>query len=358
MAHRGYPNQWYRGYEFIVLPEIVPETLASSSQTPLLSASAWHKTYNLVKQHTRLMNDYLTIRPDVQAALEAGQPVVALETTIIAHGLPWPRNLECAQNLEHVIQQAGACPATIGLQAGQIKIGLSESELEHFAKADNIHKVSRRDLATMIASKQDGATTVAATMICAHLAGIKVFATGGMGGVHRGAEASFDISADLTELGRTPVTVVCAGAKSILDLPKTLEVLETQGVPVLGYGTDKLPAFYVRDSGLTLDGRLESAAEAAHIMRVREDLNLAGGMVIAVPIPEVQALPAQEVEAWIKQALAEAEQAGISGKAITPFLLQRIAGLSQGRALQANLALVENNARVAAEIAKALTALA
>ena len=303
------------------------------------------------------MNAYLDIQPELQQALHAGQPIVALETTIISHGLPWPTNLECAKNLEIAIREAGALPATIGLIKGRIKIGLSEQELEYFAQADDIVKVSRRDLATVIAQKQNGATTVAATMICAHLTGIKVFATGGIGGVHRGAESSFDVSADLLELARTPVTVVCAGAKNILDLPKTLEVLETQGVPVLGYGTDEFPAFYLRSSGLTVDVRLDSATDIARIIAAREQLGLAGGTVVAVPIPVEQALPAAEFERWLQTALAEAAAAAISGKDTTPFLLARISELSQGRTLPANLALVENNAKHAAAIAKALAIL-
>ena len=295
------------------------------------------------------------VRSDIAEALAAHKPVVALESTIIAHGLPWPDNLQCAQQLEAIVHAHGAQPATIGICRGHITIGLNAAELEHFAHSDQIHKVSRRDLATVIAQGRDGATTVAATMICAHLAGIQVFATGGIGGVHRDAEHSFDISADLTELARTPVTVVCAGAKSILDLPKTLEVLETQGVPVLGYQSDEFPAFYVRSSGLTVDSRIDSAQDAARIITLRRELKLAGGEIIAVPIPESQALPADEVEHWIEQALHEAERAGISGKDSTPFLLARLAALSKGRALQANLALVENNAAVAAQIAVAVS---
>ena len=303
------------------------------------------------------MNAYLDIQPELQQALNQKQPVVALETTIISHGLPWPTNLQCAKNLQTTIRKAGALPATIGIIQGKIKIGLSERELEHFARADNIIKVSRRDLATVIAQKQDGATTVAATMICAHLTGIKVFATGGIGGVHRGAESSFDVSADLLELARTPVTVVCAGAKNILDLPKTLEVLETQGVPVLGYGTDEFPAFYLRRSGLAVDARLDSATDIAEIIATRKQLGLGGGTVVAVPIPEEQALPAEEFEQWLQTALSEADAASISGKETTPFLLTRIAELSQGRTLPANLALVENNAKHAAIIARALIGL-
>ncbi|MFO1351281.1 MAG: pseudouridine-5'-phosphate glycosidase [Gammaproteobacteria bacterium] len=298
----------------------------------------------------------LDIRADIQRALSMGTPVVALESTIIAHGLPWPANLDCARRLETVIGEAGALPATIGVCAGRIKIGLTDAELEKFASAGAIAKVSRRDLAAVLAQGCDGATTVAATMICAHLAGIAVFATGGIGGVHRGAEMSFDISADLIELGRTPVAVICAGAKSILDLPKTLEVLETQSVPVIGYGTDRFPAFYVRDSGLTVDVRSDTPEAAARLIARHRSLNL-GGMLIAVPIPETAALSHHEVETWVGAAQAEAEATGVKGKALTPFLLKRLNELSKGRALAANLALVENNARVAAAIAKALAAI-
>jgi pseudouridine-5'-phosphate glycosidase len=301
-----------------------------------------------------MISEYLDIHPQVAAALQKGAPVVALESTIIAHGLPWPDNLQCAQRLEQTIRAGGAVPATIGISRGRIRIGLDERELEHFARADNIIKVSRRDLAVVLARGLDGATTVAGTMICAHLAGIRVFATGGIGGVHRGAQNSMDVSADLTELGRTPVAVVCAGAKSSLDLPKTLEVLETQGVPVLGFGSGEFPAFYLHSSGLPVDYRVDTAAEVAGIIATQQQQQLTSGLLIGVPIPQHQALAADEVERWIAQALAEAEQQGVSGKAITPFLLARIATLSDGRALQANLALVDNNARVAADIACSL----
>ena len=301
-----------------------------------------------------MTTNYLDIRPDIASALTGGTAVVALESTIIAHGLPWPDNLQCAHALEAIVRDAGAIPATIGICQGRIKIGLNDSELEHFAQSEDIVKLSRRDLAAVLSKGLDGATTVAATMICAHLAGIRVFATGGIGGVHRGANKTMDISADLTELARTPVSVVCAGAKSILDLPKTLEVLETYGVPVLGYASDEFPAFYLRSSGLPVDHRANSAAEIAEIIETHKQLNLASGTLVTVPIPEQFALPEDDVENWIEQALAEADRNHISGKAITPFLLERIVTLSEGRALQANLELVKNNTKVAAEIAKAL----
>ncbi|MDX1653692.1 MAG: pseudouridine-5'-phosphate glycosidase [Candidatus Competibacteraceae bacterium] len=298
---------------------------------------------------------FLLVRPDLKDALAAGRPVVALESTLIAHGLPRPLNLDTALALEAVVRDHDALPATIGIVDGRIKVGLEVGELERFAQGENIAKVSRRDLATVVAQGGSGATTVAATMLCARLAGIRVFATGGIGGVHRSVQTTLDISADLTELGRTAVTVVCAGAKSILDLPKTLEVLETHGVPVLGFGTDSFPAFYVRDSGLPVDTRVESAREVAQIVRVRTELGLQGGMVVAVPVPQAQALGEKLVEGWIAQASSEARVKGVSGKALTPFLLGRIAQLSEGRALETNVTLVKNNARVAAEIAAALS---
>ena len=302
-----------------------------------------------------MKESYLDIEPEIREALENQQPVVALETTLIAHGLPSPHNLECARALQQTVRDAGALPATIGICRGRIRIGLSEAELHHFATAKGIVKASRRDLATVIASGQYGATTVAATMICAAMAGIDVFATGGIGGVHRGGEGSMDISADLMELGRTGVTVVCSGAKSILDLPKTLEVLETQGVPVLGFETDQFPAFYVRDTGLKLDSRVDSAEQVALIIEARRQLGLEGGMVVTVPIPEKDAIEAAEVELWIATALAEARNARITGKDLTPFLLSHIARFSGGRTVGANVALVEHNAAVAAAIAKALS---
>lgn len=311
---------------------------------------------NQVKSQLRMNPSYLSIAPAVHAALAQGRPVVALESTIIAHGLPWPDNLACARLLEDTVRAHGAEPATIGLINGCIKIGLTAAELEHFARARDIAKVSRRDLAAVLTRGSGGATTVAATMYCAHLAGIRVFATGGIGGVHRGAELSFDVSADLTELGRTPVAVVCAGAKSILDLPKTLEVLETWGVPVIGYGSDHFPAFYVRETALPVDERVDTPAEAARLIHSQLALGLPG-LVLAVPIPAAAALPETEVEHWLAQALHEATQAGVSGKALTPFLLARVGELSAGRTLQANLALVQHNAAVAAAVAVELSSL-
>ncbi len=281
--------------------------------------------------------------------------VVALESTVIAHGLPWPHNLEAARRLEQVVRDAGAVPKTIGIVAGEVCIGLSDAQLEHLARAEHVRKVSRRDLPIAMALKQDGATTVAATMYLAARAGIQVFATGGIGGVHRGHP--FDVSADLEELAQTPVCVVCAGAKAILDLPLTLEVLETRGVPVIGYGTDEFPAFYSRTSGLPVDQRVDTPEEVAAIYRAQRELGLPGGMLVVVPIPEEAEVPRDQIERAIERALAEAEEQGIRGKEITPFLLARVAELTGGEALKANLALLENNARVAAQIALALSRL-
>ncbi len=304
------------------------------------------------------IGEFIEIGPEIAAALAAGRAVVALESTLIAHGLPWPKNLDTARAAEAAVRAGGAVPATIAVLGGRIRIGLSAAELEHLSTAADIAKLSRRDLPVALATGRPGATTVAATMICAAPAGIAVFATGGIGGVHRGGESSLDISADLEELARTPVAVVCAGAKSILDLPHTLEYLETRGVPVIGYRTDAFPAFYVCDSGLKVDHRAESAAEIAAIMRAKWRLGLAGGLVVANPIPEKAALDPAGFEAALAAALRDAESAGISGKALTPWLLARIADLTDGRSLAANIALILNNARLAAEIAVAYAALA
>ena len=296
----------------------------------------------------------LAFSPEAQAARARGLPLVALESTIITHGMPWPTNLETARAAEETIREAGATPATIAVMEGHIHIGLAPARLEALARAEGVMKLSRADLAACLASGRTGATTVAATMIAAHLAGIPVFATGGIGGVHRGAETSFDISADLQELARTPVTVVAAGAKAILDLPKTLEVLETLGVPVIAHGQDALPAFWSRDSGLKAPLRMDSPAEiaAAHAMRAR--LGLSGGQLVANPIPAEDEIPAGTLAPLIARAQAEAAAAGITAKRVTPFLLDRILTLTEGRSLQANIALLLNNARLAATIACAL----
>ena len=303
------------------------------------------------------MNRLLSIAPEVSAALAAGRPVVALESTIISHGMPYPQNLEMARRVEAIIREEGAVPATIAVADGRIHVGLDDALLERLATAKGVAKLSRRDMGAILASGGLGATTVAATMIGAHLAGIRVFATGGIGGVHRGAETSFDISADLEELARTPVAVVCAGAKSILDLPKTLEYLETRGVPVIGYGTDTLPAFFCRSSGLALALRRDTPEEVAALLAAQATLGFPAGAVIANPIPEANALPEAEIDAAITSALADAEREGIAGKAVTPYLLARIVALTQGRSLTANIALVEHNARVAARIARAWAAI-
>ncbi|MDP0928763.1 pseudouridine-5'-phosphate glycosidase [Paracoccus onubensis] len=295
----------------------------------------------------------LEFAPEVFAALNEGRPVVALESTIITHGMPYPQNLQMARDVENVIRGAGAIPATIAVMTGRIHIGLTASSLETLAQtpSDQAMKVSRADLAICLTSGRTGATTVAATMICAHLAGIRVFATGGIGGVHRGAELSFDISADLQELGQTPVTVVAAGAKAILDLPKTWEVLETLGVPVIAYGQDELPAFWSRSSGITAPLRMDSAREIAAGANMRSRLGLAGGQLVANPIPEADEIPRDEIMPVIEKALAEAAAHRIAAKAVTPFLLQRIFELTDGKSLKSNIALVLNNARLASEIA-------
>ncbi len=293
----------------------------------------------------------LTFSPEVAAARASGAPVVALESTIITHGMPWPQNVETARAVEAEVRRMGAVPATIAIMAGRIHIGLTDAELDALGQATGVAKLSRADLAACLVTGGVGATTVAATMICAQLAGISVFATGGIGGVHRGAETSFDISADLMELAATRVTVVAAGAKAILDLPKTLEVLETNGVPVIAFGQDALPAFWSRDSGLRAPLRMDTARDiaAAHAMRAR--LGLPGGQLVANPIPEDAEIAADVINPVIEQALAEAMAQGIKAKAVTPFLLQRIFELTEGRSLTANIALVMNNARLASEIA-------
>ncbi len=294
----------------------------------------------------------LAFSPEVTKARADGAPIVALESTIITHGMPYPQNLETAQRVEAEIRAHGAVPATIAVMAGKLHIGLTPDELNRLAQASDVMKLSRADIAACLAQGRTGATTVAATMIAAHLAGIHVFATGGIGGVHRGAETSFDISADLHELARTPVSVVAAGAKAILDLPKTLEVLETLGVPVIAYGQDDFPAFWSRSSGLAAPLRMNSAAEiaSAHLMRARLGLN--GGQLIANPIPEPDEIDRDQITPVIETALREAEAQGIAAKAVTPFLLARIFELTEGRSLKANIALVLNNARLGAAIAE------
>lgn len=300
--------------------------------------------------------DYMVFSDEVHAAREAGAPIVALESTIITHGMPWPRNLDMARAVEETVRAGGAVPATIAVLDGKLCIGLTPTRLESLAQAQDVAKLSRADMAACMARGGTGATTVAATMIAAHRAGIPVFATGGIGGVHRGAESSFDISADLHELAQTPVTVVSAGAKAILDLPKTLEVLETLGVPVIGFGTDAFPAFWMRESGLPAPLRMDSAAQVAQAARMRAALGLPGGQLVANPIPAADEIPATRMQPIIDAALAAAAAQGIAAKAVTPFLLSHIFEATGGESLQANIALVLNNARLAAEIATEFTA--
>jgi pseudouridine-5'-phosphate glycosidase len=300
------------------------------------------------------MDILLNIQTEVTRALREKQAVVALESTVITHGLPYPENKETAAMMETAVRQAGAIPATIAIIRGQLKVGLDAADLEYLATRpmDQVRKCSRRDIALAMARGEDGATTVAGTMIVANLVGIEVFATGGIGGVHRGHP--FDISADLTELGRTPVTVVSSGAKSILDLPHTREVLETNGVPVIGYGTDEMPAFFSRSSGLAVDVRLDTAAEVAAIIRARRSLALESGILVTVPVPAEDEFDPAAAEAAINQATMEADQAGIHGPAATPWLLRRVSELTDSRSLRANVALLRNNSKVAGQIARAL----
>ncbi|MBN2471224.1 MAG: pseudouridine-5'-phosphate glycosidase [Anaerolineae bacterium] len=303
------------------------------------------------------MNKHLVLTPEITDALHDNRPVVALESTLITHGLPHPVNVQTALAMEQAIRDQGATPATIAILDGQIRVGLTASEIERLAELgpDTVRKCSRRDLPLVVGMHGHGATTVAGTMIVAHMAGIPVFATGGIGGVHRGHPE--DISADLIELGRTPITVVCAGAKSILDLPRTLEVLETQGVPVIGYQTDELPAFYTRTSGLPIDLRIETPQEAAAIARARTDLGLQQGLLITTPVPAAAELPAEAAETAILAATREADALGISGKAVTPFVLGKVLELTGGLSQAANVALLVNNAGLGAQIAAALAAL-
>ena len=301
------------------------------------------------------MNKYLDVNPEVAAALAAGKPVVALESTIISHGMPYPQNVQTALNVERIIRENGAVPATIAIIGGRLKAGLSKEEIEHLGKAGTaVTKASRRDLPVLCAKGMDGATTVATTMIIAAMAGISVFATGGVGGVHRGAEVTMDISADLEELGRTNVMVVCAGAKSILDLGLTLEYLETKGVPVIGYGTSELPAFYTRKSGFGVDYRLDTPEELAAAFAAKMKMGLQGGMLVTNPIPEEYSMDPDRINAAIEQALAEAAEKGVKGKATTPFLLAKVKELTGGDSLNSNIRLVYNNAALAAKTAKAL----
>lgn len=297
---------------------------------------------------------FYDFKDEVKEALENGKPVVALESTLISHGFPYPENLEVGREMEEIIRGCGVVPATIAIIKGKIKVGLTRGELEFMATSKDILKASRRDLAVIVAKGLNGATTVAATMMVAERAGIKVFATGGIGGVHRGAEKTFDISADLQELAQTAVAVVCSGAKSILDLPLTLEYLETMGVPVIGFGSEELPAFYCRESGLKVDYVVNDEKEAAGIIRVMQDLGLGGGMIITNPIPEEYALSMEYMNEMIEGAVRVAEKEGIKGKKLTPYLLNKVKELTGGKSLKANIELVKDNARVAAKIAREL----
>ena len=303
------------------------------------------------------LKNYLDIAPEVKSAVEAGKPVVALESTILSHGMPYPENLTFAAEVERIIRAEGAIPATMAIIDGRMKVGLSAGELELMCKGENVAKVSRRDLPILLATGGTGATTVASTMILASLAGIPVFATGGIGGVHRGATTTMDISADLQELAHTPVAVVCAGAKMILDIGLTLEYLETMGVPALGYNTDQFPAFYCRKSGFGVDYTAKSAAEIAKIARTKWDLGLAGGMLIGNPVPEEYALDFDEMSAVIDKALAAAEKDHVHGKNITPYLLAHIVEYTGGKSLATNIQLAYNNARLAAKVAVELAKL-
>ncbi len=304
------------------------------------------------------MKQYLTYSEEVKKAMEAGQPIVALESTIISHGMPYPQNVEMARTVEQIVRDNGSVPATIAIMDGKIKIGLSDEELELLGTSKGVRKTSRRDLPYVVASKEIGATTVATTMICADLAGIRMFVTGGIGGVHRGAETTMDISADLEELASTNVAVVCAGAKSILDIGLTLEYLETKGVPVIGYQTSSFPAFYSATSPYEVNFRLDSEQSVAELLKVKWELGLTGGAVIANPIPAEYSLDEQYMDEIIRKALEEAGQKGIKGKDVTPFLLGKVKELTEGKSLESNIQLVYNNAKVGARIAAVLNKLA
>ncbi len=301
------------------------------------------------------MTELITTGPEIEAALTERRPVVALESTLITHGLPFPENLRCARNAQDQIRLQGATPATIAVLDGQIRIGLEDAELERISQDDSASKLSRHDLATACARGLTGGTTVAATMICARKAGIAVFATGGIGGVHRGWNSTLDISADIQELARTQVTVVCSGAKSLLDLSATIEMLETLGVPVVGFGTDELPAFFSAQSGISLHQFVDNLTEAADIIRTRRQLDLSGGEVLAVPPPQALAVTLSDLENWTHVALAESRKKGITGKSVTPYLLGQIADLSSGATLAVNTALILNNAEIAGRLAVTLS---
>lgn len=298
------------------------------------------------------MTEHLIFNEEVALAMESGAAIVALETTILSHGMPYPQNVQTALAVEDIVREEGAVPATIAVIGGRIHVGLTREQLEYFGTAKDVLKLSRADLPFAVAAGKDGATTVAATMLCAHLAGIGVFATGGVGGVHRGAERTMDVSADLEELARTPVAVVCAGAKALLDLPKTLEVLETRGVPVIGYGTSEFPAFWSRASGLPVAVRFDTPDEIARFLRVKRELEIDSGTLVANPIAPEDEIPADQMRGFIESAVAQSQNEHVTGKAVTPWLLDRLFQLTSGRSLTANVALVKNNARLAARIAR------
>lgn len=298
-----------------------------------------------------MYKEFMDINPEVAKALEEGTPVIALESTIISHGMPYPKNVETALEVEEIIRKGGAVPATIGIIDGRIKIGLTKEEVEYMATAKNVYKVSRRDFPLVISQKADGATTVAGTMIAANMAGIRMFVTGGIGGVHRGAGETHDISADLEELKMTDVTVICAGVKSILDIPGTLEYLETAGVPVITYGADEFPAFFSRKSGQPAECRMDDPAAIAALINAKDQMGLKGGVLVACPLPEEDEIPFEEIDVVIQKALKECEEQNITGKRITPFLLSRVTEMTEGKSLEANIKLVFNNAKVGAAIA-------
>jgi len=298
------------------------------------------------------VTEHLIFNEEVALAMESGAAIVALETTILSHGMPYPQNVQTALAVEDIVREEGAVPATIAVIGGRIHVGLTREQLEYFGTAKDVLKLSRADLPFAVAAGKDGATTVAATMLCAHLAGIGVFATGGVGGVHRGAERTMDVSADLEELARTPVAVVCAGAKALLDLPKTLEVLETRGVPVIGYGTSEFPAFWSRASGLPVAVRFDTPDEIARFLRVKRELGIDSGTLVANPIAPEDEIPADQMRGFIESAVAQSQNEHVTGKAVTPWLLDRLFQLTSGRSLTANVALVKNNARLAARIAR------
>ena len=300
------------------------------------------------------MNQYIDIKPEVKAALDEGKVVIALESTIIAHGMPYPKNIETALEVEEVIRSKGAVPATIGIIKGRIKVGMTKEEIEYLAKAEHVVKVSRRDFPLIVAKGLDGATTVAGTMIIAEQVGIQLFVTGGIGGVHRGAAESFDISADLEELKQTNVVVICAGVKSILDIGATIEYLETGGVPIITFGSDEFPAFYSRRSGFPAECRMDDPREIAELIMAKSSMLLKGGMLVACPIPSEHEIDFESMDLTIRQAIRESGEKGITGKRITPFLLDKVKELTEGRSLEANIQLVLNNARVGGEIASAM----